>query len=150
MNKITFEDMQLFVYIVEQGNFTKAAEYYSIPKSTLSRRISNLELRLGTRLLNRSTRHITLTSCGEELYQRAIQILKSLLETEQALSLDQQKAAGRIRVFTPIMLNYLFMEDISNIHHKHPDIIFDMLSREANPDEIQERNFDSLLHSMYS
>lgn len=64
------EDMAMFVRIVEAGSITKAAEQLNIAKSAVSRRLKDLEARLGTQLISRTTRHSHLTQAGEQYYQQ--------------------------------------------------------------------------------
>ena len=73
MNQI--EDMQTFVRIVEAGSITKAAEQLNTVKSAVSRRLSQLEKRLGVTLLTRSTRAHTLTEQGKSYYRHSLRII---------------------------------------------------------------------------
>ena len=73
-----FQDLQTFVRVVEAGSFTAAAERLQRAKSAVSRRISELEERLGVRLLNRSTRRLNLTETGRDFYARCVRLLSDL------------------------------------------------------------------------
>src|SRR5690606_40917642 len=81
-------DLILFAHIVEAGSFTGAAEHTGLPKSTLSRRLTDLENELGERLLQRSTRRLVLTEFGERIlgYARRLQE-----EAEAAAALAQRR-----------------------------------------------------------
>jgi DNA-binding transcriptional LysR family regulator len=146
MKSISLEDMRLFAHVVEQGNFTKAAKFCDIPKSTLSRRISELENCLGVRLLQRTTRSLTLTDLGREFYQRALKILLDVSETEHILKQQQSQTSGKIRVLSPVVFNYLFMDEITQFCHLHPDLIIEFQSLDTHPQKVKERNFDILLY----
>lgn len=143
---MNLEDMRLFIHVVEQGSFTGAAEYCGIPKSTLSRRIRDLEAALDVCLLRRTTRQLTLTELGEEFYQRALNILQQVGDTEQALKLGKAQVSGRVRVFSPVMFNSLFTQEITEYCKRFPEIILGLHSLEANPKALQERRFDVLLY----
>ena len=73
-----FQDLRLFVSVVDKGSFTRAAEQEDLPTSTLSRRLRKLEDELGVRLLERTTRRVHPTELGEEFYQRSLQILEEV------------------------------------------------------------------------
>ncbi|MDE0787025.1 MAG: LysR family transcriptional regulator, partial [Porticoccaceae bacterium] len=64
------ENMQVFVRIVEAGSITKAAEQLNLAKSAVSKRLGDLETRLGSKLINRTTRTSSLTDAGNQYYQR--------------------------------------------------------------------------------
>ena len=69
------EDMQVFIRVAEAGGISRAAEQLGMAKSAVSRRVSELEKRLGTRLINRTTRAISLSEAGETYYERALQLV---------------------------------------------------------------------------
>ena len=67
---LDLNDIALFVQVVRCGSFAEAARRQGLPANTLSRRVQQLESRLGTRLMQRSTRKLTLTSAGQAFYER--------------------------------------------------------------------------------
>ena len=94
-------DLLLFARIVEAGSFSKAAERLGLPKSTLSRRITTLESRLGERLLTRSTRSLAITEFGEGILDHAKRLLEET-EAVSALALHRQATPrGTLRVSLP-------------------------------------------------
>lgn len=98
---IEANDLLLFARIVESGSFSRAAERVGLPKSTVSRRIAELETRLGERLLQRTTRKLVLTEFGAGLLEHARQMV---LEVEAANAVVQHRQAvpsGRLRVSMP-------------------------------------------------
>ncbi|MFX9973368.1 LysR family transcriptional regulator, partial [Acinetobacter baumannii] len=66
---------EAFVKVVDTGGFTRAAEALGMPKATVSTLVQDLEAQLGTRLLHRSTRRVTLTADGAAYYERCVQVL---------------------------------------------------------------------------
>ena len=109
-------DLILFAHVVDSGSFARAAERVGLPKSTLSRRLSALESRLGERLLTRSTRRLSITEFGERILDHARRLLE---ETEAAAAIAQYRQGtprGVLRVsmppdfreldLTPILLDY--------------------------------------------
>lgn len=118
-----FSDLQAFVTVVDSGTFSSAAERLDVAKSAVSRRISSLENRLGSRLLNRTTRRLSLTEAGKVFYQQSRQILLDLDEAEQQVSEQQSSLKGLIRIATPLSFGYLQMAPLLNeFLQRHPDI----------------------------
>src|SRR5690606_5222836 len=94
-------DLRLFAHIVEAGSFTGASERTGLPKSTLSRRLTDLENELGERLLQRSTRRLVLTEFGERILEYARRLQE---ETEAASALAQHRQMtpqGTLRISLP-------------------------------------------------
>ncbi|MFA7437333.1 LysR family transcriptional regulator [Castellaniella sp.] len=95
------DDLILFAHIVQAGTFTLAAEQTGLPKSTLSRRLSDLENRLGERLMQRSTRRLTLTEFGEKMLMHA-QNIHDAAESAADLARNRQTIPqGILRVSLP-------------------------------------------------
>ena len=93
--------MQAFVRVVEAGTFTKAADSLDLPKATVTRLIQTLETHLRTKLLNRTTRRVTVTPDGAAYYERAMRLLSDLEELEG--SMNQARVTPRRKV-SPITL----------------------------------------------
>ncbi|MFZ4538454.1 LysR family transcriptional regulator [Propionivibrio sp.] len=94
-------DLILFARIMEAGSFSRAAERTGLPKSTLSRRITLLETKLGERLLKRSTRRLAITEFGERILDHAKRLLDET-EAATAMALHQQEIPrGILRVSLP-------------------------------------------------
>lgn len=94
-------DLILFAHIMEAGSFSKAAERTGLPKSTLSRRITALETKLGERLLTRSTRRLAITEFGERILDHAKRLLEET-EAASAMALHRQGTPrGVLRVSMP-------------------------------------------------
>ncbi|MCS3461610.1 LysR family transcriptional regulator [Aeromonas sp. BIGb0445] len=92
----------ILVRIVDKGSFTAAAQELGMTKATVSRRIAELELRLGVRLLYRSTRQLTLTEAGEAYYLRCSKAVNELAQAELMLSASQQAVTGVLKLAVPI------------------------------------------------
>ncbi|CAI0925016.1 LysR substrate-binding domain-containing protein [Serratia entomophila] len=95
---IDFNEMLMFARVVECGGFLAASKKFGIPKSTLSRKISNLEQRLNVRLIQRSTRKIMITDIGREYYQYCLQMISSAEEAESIIINKSDKPTGKIRL----------------------------------------------------
>lgn len=105
------QGMQLFTRVVESGSFTAGAEQMGISRALASKLIQNLEEDLGVRLLNRTTRRISLTDPGKNYYQRVSEILGQLAEAESEAAELQVQPRGRMRVSAPISFS---------VHHLAP------------------------------
>ena len=92
----------ILVRIVDKGSFTAAAQELGMTKATVSRRIAELEQRLGARLLYRSTRQLTLTEAGEQYYLRCSKAVEELAQAELMLSASQQEVTGIFKLAVPI------------------------------------------------
>lgn len=94
-------DMLIFAEVVRSGSITRAGERLGLPKATVSRRLARLETRLGTRLLNKTTRRLELTEVGESYYERCLPILEQVEETRDFASQLSNRPRGRLRVTAP-------------------------------------------------
>ncbi|MFN6566681.1 LysR family transcriptional regulator [Dendronalium sp. ChiSLP03b] len=97
-----FEDIRTFVAVVQANSFVIAANRLGLAKSAVSRRLRELENRLGTQLLNRTTRQLSLTDTGAEFYARCIRLLSDLQEAEDIASQGSATPVGTLRVSGPM------------------------------------------------
>ena len=96
--------MQLFLRVAELESFTRAAETLSLPKGSVSRQIQALENALGTQLLHRTTRRVSLTQDGMVYYERAKDLLMNLDELDGMFLHDPSTISGRLRVDMPVAI----------------------------------------------
>ena len=99
-----WEGFEELVKVVEVGSFSGAARALGVSKGHVSQRISQLEDRLGVRLLHRTTRKLSLTELGNLYYERCRQVVEDLEEVEQAVSKYQQRATGLLKLSSPNLL----------------------------------------------
>lgn len=119
--------MRAFARVVEAGTFTRASESLGLPKATLTKLIQMLEAHLRTRLLNRTTRRVTVTADGAAYYERAIQLLAELDELDGSLTTSQAMPKGRIRIDVSASLALLIIiPALPNFHARYPDIQIDI------------------------
>ena len=100
MNRL--EEIEAFLAVVDESGFGTAAERLGIAKSMVSRRVSDLERRLGVQLLQRTTRKQSLTEAGREFYPRATQVIADLNEAEDFVADANCQISGRIRLALPL------------------------------------------------
>ncbi len=137
MNRL--EEMAAFVAVVDYQGFGNAGDRLGIAKSMISRRVSELERRLGVQLLQRTTRRQTLTDAGRAFYERAIQVLADLDEAEQSVIDAASDISGRIRLTVPLAFGVSVLADpIARFLRQHPDIRLDVDLNERTVDLIEE------------
>src|SRR5580658_8256988 len=103
-----FDNMRVFAKVAEIGSFAGAAARLAISPSMVSQHVKDLEERLGVRLLNRTTRRVSLTEIGRDYYERCSQILHELSEADEVASALQVTPRGRLRVYAHQGLSRLF------------------------------------------
>lgn len=104
--------VQTFAKVVELGSFREAARRLGLPKSTVSRRVADLEERLGTRLLERTTRSMRLTDLGATYLQRITPAIDAMVDAERSLEELQAEPRGTLRLSVPLSFGHLFLGDI--------------------------------------
>ncbi|MBF7141066.1 MULTISPECIES: LysR family transcriptional regulator [Pseudomonas] len=97
-----FEDMRLFAQVLESGSFTAAADQLGVSKQLVSRRLMQLEARLGVRLLNRSTRRLDVTPLGQAYHEAALRLLNEVEQVEQSIASAQGQPRGTVRLSAPL------------------------------------------------
>lgn len=118
-----FQGMQLFARVVEAGSFTAAAEALGISRALASKLIQTLEESLGVRLLNRTTRRVSLTDAGRNYYQRVSEILAQLAEAEAEAAELQVEPRGRMRLSAPISFSTRHLAPaLSEFQRRYPRV----------------------------
>lgn len=97
----TISDLAVFTAVIESGSMTSAGEKLALSAAAVSKRIVNLEARLGVRLLNRSTRRLSATEEGANYYQRCKAILEDIADAEASIDQSRKTVKGTLRVTTP-------------------------------------------------
>jgi len=128
-----------FVAVVKHGGFSHAAKALGLPKSTLSRKVSDLESRLGVTLLSRTTRKQTLTRAGEEYFQQCARILAEMLEAERSITLSQQNPQGLIRFTAPADSGAVFVPLLKEFSRRYPLVSFDVVLTDTLVNMVEDR-----------
>jgi DNA-binding transcriptional LysR family regulator len=127
MEQFEPNDLLIFARVAESGSFSRAAERIGLPKSTVSRRISALEDRLGERLMLRTTRRLTLTELGEHLLTHARQIADEVDAVRTLAEHRQARPTGRLRVSMPgDFATLLLSEMLANFIARHPAVTLEL------------------------
>lgn len=115
--------IRTFQRIVETRSFTKAAAHLSLPRSTVSKNLKALEEHLGTKLIQRTTRSIALTTEGAEYYRRISKLVTKLDETESAMRDIGTAAKGRLRIdLHSSLANFVLMPVLEEFRERYPHI----------------------------
>lgn len=118
-----FQAMQVFTRVVEANSFTGAADLLGLPRTTVTTTIQALERQLQVRLLNRTTRRISLTPDGAAYYERCVRILADVEETEAAFHDVARGPKGRLRIDTvPPLGKLILIPRLAEFHQLYPDI----------------------------
>ena len=104
-----FQEMSSFVAVVEAGSFVGAADALGLSKAAVSRQVAELEQRLGARLLQRTTRRLSLTDDGQVFLARAKDMLAAVDEAESEIRSRSGEPSGRLRINAPLTFGVLHL-----------------------------------------
>lgn len=132
-------DIAVFVQVVDSGSFTAAAERLEISKSVVSKYVTRLEDRLGARLLNRTTRRLSLTEVGHVFYERSRKGLADIEDAELEVSRMQGTPRGTLRLNTPMSFGIMHIAPgLGEFMRQYPDVTVDMNLNDRIVDVIEE------------
>lgn len=130
-------DTVVFVEVVEQGSFTAAARELHLPKSTVSRKVHDLESRLGVQMLHRTTRKLGLTEAGHLYYQHCRDIGRGLENAENAVAELLAGPRGWLRVAAPPTVASSWVAPLlGEFHERYPEVQVEMRLTDERPDII--------------
>src|SRR5690606_20887106 len=134
-----FQAMQIFTRVVEADSFSLAADSLGLPRSTVSTTVQKLEQSLEVRLLNRTTRRLSLTPDGASYYERCVQLLADLEDIESSLRDVTRGPSGRLRVeMTPSIGRLILVPALCDFHTRYPDIELALGMSEQTVDMVRE------------
>lgn len=131
--------MQVFVQVVDAGSFTRAADVLRLPKASVTTLVQGLEAHLRTKLLNRTTRRVSVTADGAAYYERCVRILAEVEETESALTRTRTAPHGRLRVDVPASFGRrLLVPSLSEFFERYPEIRLEVGCTDRPVDLLEE------------
>jgi len=134
-----FQEMRAFVAVVDAGSFVRAAESLGLSKTAVSRLVSDLESRLGARLLHRTTRTLSLTPDGEIFHERCRRLLDDMAEAEAELSAHTGDVVGRLRINAPVTFGLLHLATVwPAFMALHPHVLLDITLSDRVVDLVDE------------
>lgn len=133
------EDMQVFIRVVDAGGISRAAEQLGLAKSAVSRKLVDLESRLGVRLLNRTTRTSSLTEAGLAFYERSIKIVDDVAELNTLTNASKTTLEGTINLAAPLSFGLSHLAPALDLFLKqHPGLIININFSDRQVDLVEE------------
>ena len=143
MRGFEFAELKAFAAVVERNSFVRAAEHLGLSPSALSQTIRQLEGRIGTRLLNRTTRSVAPTASGEMLYGRIAPLFREMEAAVAETSEAAGQTTGTLRINTlGIAARTIIAPRLSRFHQAYPDVVLDIVVDDALADIVVGR-FDA-------
>jgi DNA-binding transcriptional LysR family regulator len=143
-----FQEMRTFVGVVDSGSFVGAADALEMSKPAVSRYIGELESRLGVRLLQRTTRKLSLTKEGEVFYVRCKELLANVDEAEAEITSHSGEAAGQLKLSVPVAFGELHLAPLwARFMARHPKVTLDVTLSDRVADLVEE-GFDAAVRIM--
>ena len=137
MNKLL--QMQVFAEVVRAGSFVSAADGLAMSKAAVSRHVGELEARLGVRLLQRTTRRLSLTEEGQVFHARCIDVLASVGEAEDEISSQTGTASGLLRISAPTTYGVRNLAPLwGGFRERHPKVTLDITLADRVVDLVEE------------
>ncbi|RDK02870.1 LysR family transcriptional regulator [Paraburkholderia lacunae] len=130
---------EVFVTVVNRGSFARAADALDTSPANVTRYVNELETHLGTRLLNRTSRKLSLTEGGDTLYSRCRTILEDVAETEGLLSRTSIEPRGRLRINAPVSFGVLHLAPLwPEFMQRYPDVELEIALIDRVVDIVEE------------
>ncbi|MGY3485006.1 DNA-binding transcriptional LysR family regulator [Bradyrhizobium sp. USDA 4011] len=139
MDRLT--SLTAFVRVVDSGGFSAAGRKLNMSTTMVSNHVQSLEDRLGARLLNRTTRKVSLTEVGQAYYERCIQILADIEQADEVAGAQQSVPRGTLRIFTNTHLVQFLSSTVTEFLATYPEVKVDLMIGERSADLLDE-NFD--------
>jgi DNA-binding transcriptional LysR family regulator len=131
--------MRVFTHVVDAGSFAKAADKLDLSRGMTSRYVAQIEAHLGVRLLNRTTRRLSLTETGNDYYQRATQVLALVDEAEHAAAHEAAQPSGTLRISTSVAFGARHAGGaISAYLQRYPEVRVDLTLNDRVVDLVEE------------
>ncbi len=135
----TLTSLRVFREVVESGSFVAAAQRLNLSTAMASKHVAHLERQLGARLLNRTSRHLSLTEAGTVYLEQCRDALDSLQAGEAAIGLSQQAPRGVLKLTAPVWCaNRRFAEVLAAYKAQHPEVMVDIRLENRKVDLVEE------------
>lgn len=137
-----FDDVEVFVRVVERGSFHGAAQQLGMPATSVSRKIKALEERLGVQLLHRTTRRVWPSDAGQAYYQRCVSAVALLDQADAQVRALTQEPEGPLKVLMPHSTGILFLEpELASFRSRYPKVQLHV-TLDNHPLDLVEHGFD--------
>jgi DNA-binding transcriptional LysR family regulator len=133
------QSMRVFSKVVEQGSFARAATLLNLSNAVVTRHVADLELHLGTRLLNRTTRKLSLTETGMAYLERVRQILQDIDDADAIASSQAKKPSGTLRLYSQLGFGQLELSKLLPVYaQQYPDVMIDATLSDRTFDLVED------------
>ncbi len=137
------QSMRVFAKVVEHGSFARAATALDMSNTVVTRNLADLEAHLGTRLLNRTTRKLSLTETGQQYLDRVQQILSDIDDADAAAASSSRKASGTLRIYCQTSFGQSQLAQLLPLYAEAmPDVVLDVTLADHVVDLVEE-GFDA-------
>jgi DNA-binding transcriptional LysR family regulator len=148
--RFNFNDLHIFVEAVDNGGFAAAARHLGVPKSTVSKRVAELEADLGTRLIHRTSRSFVLTDVGRDFYDHARAAVIEAQAAESAVQRRQAEPQGTVRITTSVpVAQFHLAERLSALARAYPKLDLQLHVTDRFVDLVRE-GFDIAIRSHFA
>jgi DNA-binding transcriptional LysR family regulator len=131
--------MRVFAKVVEQGSFARAGQALDMSNAVVTRLVADLEGHLGARLLNRTTRKLSLTETGHAYLERVLQILQEIDDAEAIVSSESKKPSGTLRIYSHLGFGQLQLAQLLPLYARdYPDVKLDVTLSERTVDLVED------------
>lgn len=139
MNDVSLDDIRLFVAVVQAGSLSQAAELTGIPISRLSRRLTQLEKTLGTQLINRGKKGVSLNNLGERFYLHAQTMLQQAQLAIESIHHHLELPSGLLKISVPIDLyHHLLVKHLDDYVVRYPNVSLEIHATQQKINMIQD------------
>lgn len=128
MHTLNWDDLRLFLAIARAGRLTRAGKVLGLDHTTVARRLTSLESAIGSRLVERGPRGVTLTSAGATIFAHAERVEVEILSASSQVAEEDARVSGSVRLATPEAFGtYLVAPHIARLHAAHPDLHLELI-----------------------
>ena len=137
---LDLNQLSVFIRVVDEGSFTAAGKALNVPKSRISRMVADLESSLGVRLLQRSTRQISLTQVGADYYNNCKHLVTEIMDVHTVISDRQDHPHGVLRISVPMVVgSRIFGRFLARFQKIYPDVRFEISHTDRQVNLIEEK-----------
>jgi DNA-binding transcriptional LysR family regulator len=134
-----YQEMRSFAAVVDAGSFVGAADALDTSKAAVSRHVADLERRLGARLLNRTTRKLSLTDDGQTFYHQCTEIIGAIDDAECELNSRSAEVSGLVRISAPVTFGILHLAPLwGTFLNQHPKVTLDVSLSDRTVDLVED------------
>ena len=137
---LDLNQLAIFIRVVDEGSFTAAGKALNVPKSRISRMVADLESSLGVRLLQRSTRQISLTQVGADYYNNCKHLVNEIMDVHTVISDRQDHPHGVLRISVPMVVGSgIFGRFVARFQKVYPDVRIEISHTDRQVNLIEEK-----------